>query len=270
MDTLAFAIVGDTRPPFKNGTSLYPTAIVSKIWKAVEAESPHPEFTVTTGDYQFSSANGATAAAQLDLYLDAAKGYTGKVFYALGNHECTGATASNCGAGAADGLTQTYQIFLQKMLAPLGQKKPYYALNFADKKATWTAKFLFVAANAWSAEQAAWLESQLQQPTTYTLVVRHESSFAPEAPGVTPSQQLLQKYPYTLILAGHTHTVSYSAAQRQVIVGNGGAPLATAVNYGYAIIRQRPDMALEFNAYDYQTHAVLLHFAVKPNGNPAP
>ena len=61
------------------------------------------------------------AGPQLDIYLQARARFPGPLFPALGNHECTGATSSNCGAGAADGVTANYSAFLEKMLAPIGQ-----------------------------------------------------------------------------------------------------------------------------------------------------
>ncbi len=267
LDSLDFAIVGDTRPPAKDDLANYPTAVITKIWQDVEAEAPSVPFAVTTGDYQFSTPYKTTAGPQLDLYLGARKNYSGMVYYTLGNHECTGATASNCGAGNTNGITTTYTTFLQKMLAPLGQTKPYYTIGFDAKDGSWNAKFVFVAANAWDATQAAWLDQQMAQPTTYTFVVRHEGDYTLDAPGVTPSGAIIAKYPYTLLLAGHTHTFEYVSSKRQVITGNGGAPLATAINYGYVVARQRPDKALAFTVYDYATHAVISKFAVTPTGN---
>ncbi len=268
LDSLDFAIVGDTRPPSKNDIKLYPTAVITKIYQSLEAESPAVPFAVTTGDYQFSSPNTANAGPQLDLYLGAQKNYSGMVFHTMGNHECTGAVVSNCGQGNADGMTQTYQIYLQKLLAPLGLQKPYYTVEFQAKDGSWTAKFVFVAANAWDATQEAWLAQELAKPTTYTFVVRHEGDIAAQAPGVTPSNAILKKNAYTLLLAGHTHTFEYLASKKEVITGNGGAPLATSINYGYVVARQRADMALDFHVYDYATHATIASFVVKPDGTP--
>jgi hypothetical protein len=270
LESLDFAIVGDTRPPAKDDLKLYPTAVITKIWTAVEAEAPHIAFAVTTGDYQFSKATGNTAAPQFDLYLAAQANYTGTVFHTMGNHECTGAVDSNCGTGNKDGTPQTYQTFMQKLMKPLGLEKPWYEIDFQAQDGSWTAKFVFVAANAWSSEQAAWLDKALAKPTTYTLVVRHEGTVATQAPGVTPSGAILKQHPYTLLLVGHTHTFEYFAKERQVVTGNGGAPLATAVNYGYVVVRQRVDKALAFHVYDYETHATIASFAVKPDGSPTP
>src|SRR4029079_818751 len=57
LDTLSFAVVGDTRPATIDDTNGYPTAVIQKIWQDVEAHSPRPAFGVTTGDYQFAKAS---------------------------------------------------------------------------------------------------------------------------------------------------------------------------------------------------------------------
>ena len=41
-----------------------------------------------------------------------------------------------------------------------------------------SAKFVFVACNAWNSTQATWLDQQLAAATTYTFVVRHEGTAA--------------------------------------------------------------------------------------------
>jgi hypothetical protein len=270
LDSLSFAIVGDTRPALIDDTAGYPKAIVSKIWQDVEALSPRPAFAISTGDYLFAKPYGSQAGPQLDLYLAARQAFTGTLFPAMGNHECTGATASNCGPGNADGVTHNYTTFLQKMLAPLGVSLPYYTVNVASKTGAWTAKFVFVAANAWDAAQAAWLDAELAKPTTYTFVVRHEGTIATTAPGVTPSKGIMNKHPYTLLVAGHTHTFEYYAADKEIIVGNGGAPLTGAVNYGYVVAEQQANGAIQFREIDYSTGKVEKTFAVKADGTPAP
>lgn len=269
---LLFAVVGDTRPANIDDIAGYPSAIISKIFSDIAADASHVPFVVTTGDYQFSSPRGFQAAQQLDLYLAARNQYSGVVFPALGNHECTGATASNCGAGNSDGVTNNYAAFLSKLLAPIAQTTPYYVIHITAIDKSWTAKFVFVAANAWSTAQATWLEAALSETTTYTFVVRHESHSANTAPGVTPSEQIIAKHPYTLALVGHTHTYAHYSG-REVIIGNGGAPLATTgKNYGYALIGQRSDGAIQVDMIDYMTgkYDARFRFAVKADGSVAP
>ncbi len=265
---LAFAIVGDTRPALIEDTQGYPSAIAAKIWQGVQ--SAGVPFAVTTGDYMFASAYGTQSAPQLDLYLAAASAYAGLRLPAMGNHECTGSTTSNCGAGGKDGVTKNFSNYLAKMLAPIGLASPWYTFRVNAPDNSWTAKFVFIAANAWNAQQAAWLDAEMAKPTTYTFVVRHEPVAANTAPGVTPSEAIVKKYPVTLRLVGHTHTYAYKPDTHEVVVGNGGAPLSGGVNYGYVLVKRRPDAAIEFRAVDYSTGQVSSTFAINADGSPAP
>jgi hypothetical protein len=267
LDTLSFAVVGDTRPPMDDDTAAYPKAIIEKIYAEVAAENPRPAFVVGTGDYMFAKAWGSQSGPQLDLYLAARAQFPGPLFPALGNHECTGAVASNCGQGNADGVTKNYTTFLSKMLAPLGVTQPWYTVHVASTNGSWTAKFVYVAPNAWSSAQGSWLDAELAKPTTYTFVVRHEGNIATQAPGVTPSAAIIAKHPLTMLIVGHTHTYAYYANEKQLVVGNGGAPLTSAVQYGYVAARQRADGAIVFRSIRYDTGAVVQQFAVKPDGS---
>jgi hypothetical protein len=269
LDTLSFVVVGDTRPPITDDTGGYPTAIITKIWQDVAATSPLPAFGVGTGDYMFALDQ---ASQQLALYNTARTGYTAAFFPAMGNHECSwlGLTTSNCGAGNASGATANYTTFISTMLAPYGVSNPYYTVDVSATDGSWTAKLVFIAANAWDSTQATWLDAELAKPTTYTFVVRHEGVASNTAPGVTPSEAILANHPWTLKIVGHIHTYQYSQTDREVIVGNGGAPLGGAVNYGYVIARQRADGAIAFTSYDYMTNAVVDTFAVKADGTPTP
>jgi hypothetical protein len=273
VDKLHFAVVGDTRPATEDDTAAYPSAVISTIFGDLAAQSPPPPFALSTGDYEYASPHGSQGAAQQKLYLDARSRYGGLVFFAMGNHECTGATASNCGAGTTDGLTNTYQAFLTMMLGPLGKTTPYYAIEVDANDGTWTSKLVFVAANAWDDAQASWLDATLALATTYTFIVRHESATATTAPGVIPSEAIMATHPYTLAIVGHTHKYEHSTSNpRQVIIGNGGAPLSTSQNYGYAIVKQRDDGAIQVDMFDYLTNEpdASFHFAVFADGVPAP
>jgi hypothetical protein len=153
-------------------------------------------------------------APQLDLYVQARGAFSNVMFPAMGNHECTGYTASNCGSGNPDGVTENYTAFLGQMLAPLGQSKPYYSIDVNGSNGAWTAKFVFIAGNAWDSGQSSWLDTTLAQSTTYTFILRHEPAAASTAPGVTPSEQIMAKHPYTLAIVGHTHTYQRGGARR--------------------------------------------------------
>jgi hypothetical protein len=162
-------------------------------------------------------------------------------------------------------------MFINRMLMPIGKAQPYYSININATDGSWTSKFVFVAANAWDSTQSSWLDSVLSQTTTYTFIIRHEAKAANTAPGVTPSETIMAKYPYTLALVGHDHTYS-RPGQREVIIGNGGAPITGSANYGYALVNQRTDGAIQVDMYDYQTNQsdATFRFAVKADGSAAP
>jgi hypothetical protein len=265
---LFFAVVGDTRPATLDDTAGYPSRVVSTIFGDIAAMHPRPAWVVSTGDYVFASASRGQAEPQLDVYLQARARFAGPLFPALGNHECTGATASNCGPGAADGEPANYLAFVRKMLAPIAESAPYYAIRVDASDRRWSAKTVFVAANAWSTAQASWLDEALSPATTYTFVVRHEPASADTAPGVDPSEAILARHPYTLAIVGHSHT--YRRERREVLVGNGGAPL-TSKDYGFAVISQRPDGALDVDMIDWQSGLAdaSFHFAVLSDGTGA-
>jgi hypothetical protein len=270
LDTLSFAIVGDTRPATIDDTAGYPTAIIRQIWQAVQDENPRPAFGISTGDYMFAKQTGTEVVPQMKLYTDAHDLYSNIHFPAMGNHECTGATASNCGNQLPDGVTQNYDVFMRELLGPLGITKPYYTVNISAKDGSWTAKFVFVAGNSWAPEQGTWLEAELSKPTTYTFVVRHENSTATEAPGVTPSAQVIARHPLTMLIVGHTHTFAYYQSSHEVVVGNGGAPATGSVPFGYVVARQRADGAIVFTAIAAATHTTIRTFAVRADGSAAP
>ncbi|HXN31888.1 MAG TPA: hypothetical protein VN894_08505, partial [Polyangiaceae bacterium] len=271
VSTLYFAVVGDTRPATVDDTAGYPLAIISKIFEDLESLDPAPVFGVSTGDYMFASTRGGQAAPQLALYLHARAAFSGIMFPAMGNHECTGATASNCGAGNADGVTENYSQFLAKMLEPIGQTQPYYSFGVSAASGAWTAKFVVVAANAWDDVQAHWLEATLDRSTTYTFIVRHEPASAIAAPGVIPAEQIQSLHPYTLSIVGHAHTYA-KTGPREVVIGNGGAPLTSSrANYGFGLVQQRPDGSIRFDVVDYATmqRDTTFAFAVNADGSPA-
>ncbi len=266
---LFFSVIGDTRPANIDDTSGYPTAIINQLYTDVSSLNPAPLFSLSTGDYMFASTSGGQASPQLDLYLAARAKFSGTFFPAMGNHECTGATASNCGTGNQDGVTDNYTQFMAKMLGPIQKTAPYYSVNINASDNSWTSKFVFVAANAWDSKQASWLQGVMGQKTTYTFVLRHESSSASTAPGVSPSDQIINASAYTLLIVGHSHTYDHPS-QKEVLFGNGGAPLSGSANYGYGVFTQRQDGAIVVDAVDYQSNQAdpSFHFAVKPDGTP--
>ncbi|MBV8760334.1 MAG: metallophosphoesterase [Deltaproteobacteria bacterium] len=263
---LRFAVVGDTRPANIDDTTAYPTAIITKIWQDIEAESPHPTFAISTGDYMFASPNGSEQQVQLGKYMTARAAYTGLQYPAMGNHECTGATDSNCGTGARDGITKNMTDFVTTMLHPIGQTQPYYTEKFTAQDGSWTAKFVFVACNAWNTTQASWLTTALSDPTTYTFVVRHEGDSALSQTPCSASSSIIAAHPLTLKIVGHTHTYAHYASSKEVVVGNGGAPLTSGMNYGYVIVSRNANGTLLVVAKDYMTGATLDTFTITAAG----
>jgi hypothetical protein len=268
---LSFAIVGDTRGPIADDVSAYPTSVITKIWQDVEAFSPRPPFAITTGNYSFASLlhMPGTQAAQLDLYLCARASFRNVLFPAMGDQECSGTTADNCGAGTPLGNSPNYNAFVEKLLAPINQPLPYYAVRIDGENNAWSAKFVFVACNYWSQIQATWLSEQLAIPTTYTFVVRHEGSAETSAPcmsGSPSAATIMAQYPLTLLITGEPNTFAYLPATKELVVGNGGAPLNGAGDYGYVIATQQSNGVIRFNALDYSTGADLAGspFTVSP------
>jgi hypothetical protein len=266
-------VVGDTRPPNTDDVSGYPTSTITKIYQDIETFNPRPPFVVATGDYQYSSTGSkSTASQQLGLYQTARQGYSGVEFPAMGNHECTGSTDSNCGTGNTSGITANYTAFMTTLLAPIQKTAPYYSVNVNATDNSWTSKFVIVAANAWDSTQQSWLTSTMAQPTTYTFVVRHESSETSGGPpGEAGSDAIISQYPYTLLIVGHSHTYEHSNA-REVVIGNGGAPLSgSGKDFGFGIFNQRSDGAIVVDMIDYQTLKAdpSFHFVVTPTGTAA-
>jgi hypothetical protein len=274
-----FAAAGDTRPANEDDPSAYPTTIITTIFKDIQALTPRPSFVLGTGDYQFSSTgSNQTSTQQVPLYMTARQNYSGAFFPAMGNHECgvsgSFTTSDNnvCGPGNPGGVTPNYTSFMTDMLEPIGQTNPYYSIDVNAADSSWTAKFVITAANAWDTAQQTWLTGVMAQKTTYTFVVRHESSDStpPLPTGVAGVDAILATNPYTLLIVGHTHNYGhYSDSPKTVVFGNGGAPLSgSSTNYGYGLFQQRCDGAIEVDAIDYQTGAAdsAFHFAVTPAG----
>src|SRR5262249_52107528 len=155
--------------------------------------------------------------------LQARKQYPGTLFAAMGNHECDGYTAHNCTLNQ----TPNFQAFMSGLVAPLQKSLPYYSVNINATDASWTSKLVVIACNNWDATQKSWLQSTLAQKTTYTLLVRHEPSDArTTSPCVADVEALMTQFPYDLSIVGHTHI--FEVKDKEIVVGTGGAPLASA------------------------------------------
>lgn len=76
----------------------------------------------------------------------------------------------------------------------------------------------------------------------------------------------ISRYPYTLQIAGHRHTASHNQKGKEIIVGNGGAPLVSG-NYGYVIVQQQPNGNIRVDFYDLN-NVLVDRFVVDHNGSP--
>ena len=254
---LKFAVFGDCRPPNNDDTSGYPSTIIGGIFSL--AQSNGAQFAIGTGDYMFATSSSAVTA-QVALFKQAMAHYSaGPVYLTMGNHECTGATASNC-----PNLNETPNVQAFMQMVPSGVTKPYYRIDMNTPMGT--AKFVFIAANAWDSTQQSWLTTQLAQPTTYTFIMRHESIQSSGVPtGVTASEQLITAHPYTLELLGHTHEYRHVDTQH-VISGNAGAPLTSGGGYGLLLVEQQTNGNITVNEIDESTGNVTDTWTVSPTG----
>ena len=258
-------MTGDTRPSATT-TGEYPQSvktIIGSIFTGLQAQNV--PLVVGSGDYAFSSTAAGSALPQYRDFMTARANFRGTYLPTMGNHECNGFTDSNCPVGSFTGMTQDY---VNTILAPSsGQSSPYFSALYQATDSSWSAKFIFVAANAWNATQLTWLQATLAVPTTYTFVIRHEPANDARAPGTTPSENVMSPAfnagHLTLSITGHTHLVQLpggtlpygdsfgSTMPYEMIVGNGGAPLDAGPTYGYAVATRRTsDGAIVVQMYE--------------------
>jgi len=253
---MKFAVFGDCRPPNQDDTSGYPSTIIAGIFEL--AQSKGAQFAVGTGDYMFASTASAVTA-QVALFQQAASSFTaGPLYLTMGNHECTGYTDSNC-----PNLNETPNVQAFMKMVPAGVTKPYYRIDVPTPLGK--AKLIFIAANAWDSTQQSWLTTQLADATTYTFVVRHESTTSSGVPtGVTTSETIVKAHPYTIELLGHTHEYRHEDTQH-VISGNAGAPL-TSGSYGLLIVEQLANGNITVSELDEATGNATDTWTVSPTG----
>ncbi|HWL86796.1 MAG TPA: lamin tail domain-containing protein, partial [Polyangiaceae bacterium] len=166
LGALTFGIAGDTRPS-STTTGHYPSttnAIIRSVFSGLQSQNV--PFVVASGDYAFSSTGAGSAVPQYNDYMSARALYSGKYLPTMGNHECNGFTDSNCPVGSFTGMTQDY---INTIVKPsTGQSNPYFSALYTASNGSWSAKFIFIAANAWDTTQNSWLKATLAVPTTYT------------------------------------------------------------------------------------------------------
>jgi hypothetical protein len=260
VDGLYFAVVGDTRPGTFDDNDVYPTAIINSIYADIQGLDPKPEFVVGTGDYMYAQKDGPNGAIQMAKYMQAASQFTnGPLFAAMGNHECASITTINC-AGLLGSPTANMNAYVNALVTPLGKDKPYYTLHFTATDASWTAKIIVTACNAWDHDQRVFVQDALNENTTYTIVARHEPRTTLYAPCIAEEDVLLALNPPDILIVGHTHTFQHNGTE--IIVGNGGAPMSSTVPYGFATVELVPGQGFRVVQYEASTGAPVDAFMV--------
>jgi predicted phosphodiesterase len=234
---LRVGLVGDTRPNVSGG--VYPTQIITHIYQEMDARAP--DFAVALGDYVYvSPSNLALATQQMMTYLGARASFHADVYYVVGNHE-----------GYGDNLAA-----FRAVMSPAG----YFSLHGTLGQATF--KLVIIGDDLWTTAQDAWLKRTLSVATTYTFVCRHHPSYNTDS-----TEQLIlsiiEAYPRTLLLDGHTHLYE-RASTREIVIGNGGAPLSNGSYYGYAILDLDPAGSATVTAYRENDDAQMESFSVAP------
>ena len=263
---LVFAVVGDTRPPSDDDTANYPTEIIGTIYQDIASETPRPQFAISTGDYQFASTTGSDAAApQLGKYMAARAAFSGPLYPAMGNHECTGSTDSNCGTGNPDGMTKNLTAFLSMMVAPIGQTQPYYAEDDRRRRrgprSSWSSR---ATRGTRRRRRGSTRSSRSRRRTRSWCVTRARRTCRRRS--ARRARRPSTQYPLTLLVVGHTHEYRHEKYDKELINGIGGAPLTSGTNYGYTIVSRNSDGTLTVTTYDYKTHATIDAFSITADG----
>jgi hypothetical protein len=258
VDRLAFGVFGDCRPANLNQSTAFPTATANAIFKQMHAS--YSQFAIGTGDYMYAD-NATDVNKQLATMMSAESNFGKTIFHAMGNHECDGYTNSNCPNATETPNVTAFMTGLNNHYFT----NPYYEISVMT--AAGEAKFIYIAANAWSTAQATWLTNALSRKTKYTFVIRHEPSYGTglNAPGTSPSDTILAAPgvpPATLYLYGHTHTYEKLSANA-VVVGNAGAPMPAY--FGWLYVEQREDGNIQVWSRNVDG-SVADVWAVDPNG----
>jgi hypothetical protein len=274
VDRLYFGYAGDTRPgPGWNQTwpmDSYPPAtqsIVNGIFTRLKDHGV--EFMIDGGDHMEPYTH-AQAKGHMDSYLQAASLLGKSVFMTFGNHECDNAYNTNntsCSYPNAATLDWRMTAYMDALAKLTGATLPYYRFDVTTQAGL--AVFLVVADDAWDAAQQSWLTAQLidaDKRAKYTFVSKHHPDGNTELPAFQEIANLVKQHKYTLFLTGHYHEYKhYASTPRSVIMGSGGAPLATSQSwYGYLTVMQCPDDRIQVTAYDEATGQAQETFSVQP------
>lgn len=257
-DRLFFALTGDTRPGACDATDQYPTAAITQI--AASMKALNVQFAIDLGDHMFVCNNSVQEAQQqMGFYTTAIAGGPATWWMTMGNHECGSAYAgSSCAVGTPDANFDSY-------LAALKRPRPWYSTDVQTSQGL--ARFVFVADDAWNAEQAAWLEATLNDADAhakYTFVARHHPVSGSRA-GSDAIINAIVSHKFTLLLTAHEHTYLHDTrlyAGRTVIVGIGGGP--SFAPPGFGTVEQNLDGTLTFVLRDLSGNPTGAPWAVGP------
>jgi calcineurin-like phosphoesterase family protein len=261
VDRLFFGFTGDTRPDRCDGT--YPQTVINNIFTQMKGKDV--QFAIDQGDHMFNCLGDfAGARAQMASYLSAASLLGKSVFMTMGNHECTGESSRLCTL-LSFGNNPNYTAFVES-LQKLGIDKPYYRFDVTTNSGL--AVFLVVADDVWDAAEQTWLTQQLtdaDQRAKYTFVSKHHPDRNTDHPEFQQIYDLVKQHKYTIFFTGHTHEYRRQYRDpRAVIVGVGGAPLASGGFWGYGTALQGPDDRIYVTVYDQATGNSMDQFDVAP------
>jgi hypothetical protein len=263
VNLLHFAMSGDTRPPSCEDTANYPSAIINAIGDAEKRAGA--QFALDLGDHMYVCNNAASAAtAQMNLFMQGTQHFGGTWFMTEGNHECMGSGSGSCPTGSTN---VNFQAFLQA-LAPISST-PYYSVNVQTSLGL--ATLVFIADNSWDTTQESWLKStlaQADQNAKYTLVAKHHPESDSSISSNSTIMQIIRAHKFALLLTGHAHQYQHQTTDsgRDLILGNGGAPLiSTGTFNGYAMVDQLADGRLQVSVYDVADGTKMDEWSVGPN-----
>jgi hypothetical protein len=263
VDLLHFGVSGDTRPPSCEDTAGYPTSIIDGIGDAERAANA--QFALDLGDHMYVCNNSASIAQQqMSLFIQGTQHFGGTWFMTEGNHECMGSGSGFCPTGSSNA---NFNAFLSA-LAPISSA-PYYSVDVQTSLGL--ARFVFVADNSWDSGQATWLDQVLTDADAhakYTIVAKHHPVGDSSVAANSQIVQVIRSHKFALLLTGHAHRYQHGTGDqgRDVIIGNGGAPLVSGGTFnGYAIIDQQRDGTLQFTMYDLASGTAQDQWSVGPN-----
>ena len=255
---LWFALTGDTRPGDCDDTAGYPTEAITQIARSMKAL--HVQFGLDLGDHMFVCHGSVPdARTQMGNYMNAIAQGPATFWMTLGNHECGNLRKwGGCMPGAEDVNFATYMAALKRPL-------PWYSTDVQTSQGL--ARFVFIADDSWSVEQAEWAERTLADAdlhARYTIVARHHPMEGGRS-GAGAIVETILRHKYSLLLTGHLHTYEHDERRlggRSVILGVGGGPSEKPP--GFATVLQNKDGTLTFVMRDLSGNPVGASWSVGP------